>query len=193
VDESRQEARSDVGLYWKYEKWIRSMESDVHSVVGATGAIYAIRRELYQDLPDDTLLDDVLTPMRIVFGGKRVLFEPAAKAFDTVSCCPKAEFGRKVRTLTGNFQLLAQMPELLEPWRNPVFWQFSSHKLGRLAVPYLLIGMFIMNTFLLGGVYSWLFAGQCTWYACAAAGHFLATQNVATPQVPAVEEQRKAA
>src|SRR5207244_2295701 len=133
VDDNREEATSDVGLYWKYEKWIRSMESGVHSVVGATGAIYAIRRELYRDLRGDTLLDDVCTPMQILFQGKRVVFDPSAKAMDTVSCCPKAEFGRKVRTLAGNYQLVTQMPELLLPGRNPVFWQFCSHKLGRLV------------------------------------------------------------
>src|SRR5205085_1329163 len=126
----------------------RSMESDVYSVVGATGAIYAIRRERYRDLPEDTLLDDVLTPMRIAFDGKRVVFEPAAKAYDAVSCCPQAEFGRKVRTLAGNYQLLTLMPQLLAPGRNPVFWQFCSHKLGRLMVPHLLILMLVSNVFL---------------------------------------------
>src|SRR5204862_342008 len=71
LDESRAETATDVGLYWRYEKALRSLESDIHSVAGATGAIYAIRRELYRDLPEETLLDDVLTPLRIVLGGKR--------------------------------------------------------------------------------------------------------------------------
>ena len=106
MDESRQEATTDVGLYWRYEKALRSLESDVHSIAGATGAIYAIRRELYEELPENTLLDDVLTPMRIVLKGKRTVFDPDAKAYDTVACCPLAEYGRKVRTLTGNYQLV---------------------------------------------------------------------------------------
>jgi cellulose synthase/poly-beta-1,6-N-acetylglucosamine synthase-like glycosyltransferase len=194
VDTNEAEAKSEVGLYWKYEKWIRSMESDLHSVAGATGAIYAIRRELYRDLPEDTLLDDVSTPMNIVFSGRRVVFEPAAKAYDAVSCCARAEFGRKVRTLAGNYQLLAQMPQLLIPWRNPIFWQFCSHKLGRLVVPHLLIVMLATNLMAMGGVYSWLFAAQCAWYACAAAGHFAAKRNVViTPTVVNVEQQRRAA
>jgi len=191
LNEDHSEAKSEIGLYWKYEKWIRSMESDVHSVVGATGAIYAIRRELFRDLPEDTILDDVLTPMRIVFDGKRVVFEPEAKAFDTVACCPRAEFGRKVRTLTGNFQLAALMPHLFVPWKNPVFWQFCSHKAGRLLVPYLLLAMLISNAALIGGIYSWLLAAQFVWYVCAAAGHYVAAREVTTPVV--VEEQRRAA
>ncbi len=182
----------DIGLYWKYEKWIRAMESGIHSVVGATGAIYAIRRELYRDVPDDTLLDDVYTPMRIVFAGKRVVFEPAAKAFDTPSCCPRAEFGRKVRTLAGNYQLISQMPELLMPWRNPVVWQFWSHKVGRLIVPYLLLAALVSNVALLGGLYTWLFAAQCIWYACALVGYTLASRNIRVPQVE-TQQQRKAA
>jgi len=192
LDETSSETKSDVGLYWKYEKWIRSMESEVHSLVGATGAIYAIRRELYSDLPEDTLLDDVVTPMRIVFAGKRVVFDAGAKAFDDVSCCPAAEFARKVRTLTGNYQLLRQMPKLLVPWSNPVFCQFLSHKLGRLLVPFLLIGLFVTNVFLWGGIYSWLLIAQCCWYFFAVAGHFVAIRNVVPPAVT-VEEQRRAA
>lgn len=193
INPANGEAGKDIGLYWKYEKWIRAMESDIHSVVGATGAIYAIRRDLYQDLPQDALLDDVMTPMRILFGGKRVVFEPGAKAFDTPSCCPRAEFGRKVRTLAGNYQLVARMPELLLPWRNPVFWQFCSHKIGRLVVPYLLLVLLISNAILMGGIYTWLFAGQCAWYACAFVGSMLAGRNVTVPAVPAQQQQRKAA
>lgn len=186
------EASTDIGLYWKYEKSIRAMESRLHSVVGATGAIYAIRRELFTDLPTDALLDDVLTPMRIVLGGKRVVFEPEAKAFDKVSCCSQAEFARKVRTLAGNYQLLALMPQLIAPIRNPVFWQFCSHKIGRLIAPYLLIAIFVSNMMSLGGVYTWLFACQCLWYAFALIGHSIANWDLSVPQV-SNEEQRRAA
>jgi poly-beta-1,6-N-acetyl-D-glucosamine synthase len=183
VNENRSETATDIGLYWKYEKWIRAMESDVHSVIGATGAIYAIRRQFYSELPAGTLLDDVVTPMTIVLGGRRVVFEPAAKAFDAPSCCPKAEFSRKVRTLAGNYQLLGHMPQLLAPWKNPVFWQFCSHKIGRLAVPYLLVLIFISNATMISGVYTWLFAAQCAWYACAGVGHYLAGRNINKPAI----------
>src|SRR6185436_11709939 len=71
MDEHQHEAASDVGIYWRYEKALRSMESEIHSIPGATGAIYAIRRKLYEELPHDTILDDVLTPLRIVLQGKR--------------------------------------------------------------------------------------------------------------------------
>ncbi len=192
LEQDGTESKSDVGLYWKYEKWIRAMESDVHSLVGATGAIYAIRRELFESIPEGTILDDVYTPMRVVASGHRVVFEPEARAYDEVSCCPRAEFGRKVRTLMGNYQLIQQMPGLLLPWSNPVMWQFVSHKVGRLLVPHLLITMLVSNVFLSGGFYSWILAAQLMWYAFAAIGHSVAKQNLSVP-VLRTEEQRRAA
>ena len=74
-----------VGAYWRYEKWLRRHESLVGSIVGSTGAIYALRRELWQPLPADTILDDVLAPMRAVLAGARVVFEGSARAYDRVA------------------------------------------------------------------------------------------------------------
>jgi biofilm PGA synthesis N-glycosyltransferase PgaC len=162
-----------VGLYWRYEKLIRTLESEIHSVVGATGALYALRRDLYRNLPEDTLLDDVVIPMRVVLNGGRVVLDRKALAYDRPSP-PEAEFGRKVRTLAGNFQLIGRMPELLLPWRNPVFFQFVSHKVTRLLVPYALIALFVSNLFLLQGIYLIFFGLQALWYGMALAG-FLAS------------------
>src|SRR5262245_4630219 len=64
-----------VGLYWRYEKTIRRLESAVGSTLGATGAIYAMRRSLWRPLPEEALLDDVLAPMRVVLAGQRVIFD----------------------------------------------------------------------------------------------------------------------
>ena len=171
LNELGEEAGDTVGLYWRYEKALRSMESDIHSTLGATGALYAIRRELYRPIPIHTILDDVAIPMNAVLGGKRVVFDRAARAYDCVASSPASEFTRKVRTLTGNFQLLKQMPELLMPWRNPVFLQFVSHKVGRLFVPYFLITLFASNLFLEGSVYRGAFGLQCAWYLFAAAAN----------------------
>jgi len=130
--------QAEMGAYWKYEKWLRKLESSTGSVVGATGAIYAIRKKLYQPLPVETLLDDVLTPMNIAIQGYRVIFEPRAVAYDTVSKDLKQERKRKLRTLAGNWQLLSLVPELLSPWKNPLWWRFISHKICRLIIPFLL-------------------------------------------------------
>ena len=134
--------------YWQYEKWIRSAESSSGSMVGATGAIYAIRRSLYAPLPPGTILDDVLTPLRIACLGYRCLFERKARAYDLPSTTLPQEWRRKVRTLAGNWQLLQLEPRLLSPWHNPCWWRFISHKLLRLLVPYALAAL--LATLLIG-------------------------------------------
>src|SRR5579872_1282782 len=177
LDEQAKEASDAVGAYWRYEKGLRAMESDIHSVPGASGAIYAIRRALFVPLHPETILDDVVIPMRIVLGGKRAIFDPAARAYDVASQNPELEYERKARTLTGNYELFAQMPQLLVPWRNPIFVQLVSHKLGRLLVPYCLAGLFISNLFLLHGFYLVICACQILWYTLAGAGRLLSTRN----------------
>jgi cellulose synthase/poly-beta-1,6-N-acetylglucosamine synthase-like glycosyltransferase len=193
VDEREQESTTDVGLYWRYEKALRSLESEIHSIAGATGAIYAIRRELYQELPEDTLLDDVLTPLRIVMRGKRTVFDAEAKAYDSVACCALGEYGRKVRTLTGNYQLLKLLPGSLVPWRNPIFFQFVSHKVGRLIVPWAMISLFISNLFMLHGVYALTFSMQAAWYILAGAGYLLSKRAIVPMPILIPGEGKRAA
>jgi cellulose synthase/poly-beta-1,6-N-acetylglucosamine synthase-like glycosyltransferase len=126
------------GAYWKYEAFIRRCESTSGSTIGVSGALYALRRELWQPLPEETILDDVLVPMRVRLAHKRVVVEPLARAFDRPAG-ERREFARKVRTLSGNFQLLALEPRLLSPLANPSWFSLISHKLIRLVVPYALL------------------------------------------------------
>ncbi|NUP11452.1 MAG: glycosyltransferase family 2 protein [Polyangiaceae bacterium] len=125
------------GVYWKYERWIREHEARFRSVPGVTGAIYVLRAEDLDDIPEDTILDDVWIPMRLRLQGKKVLFEPEAQAFDTAADDDR-EFGRKARTLAGNFQLFQRMPKLLVPGLNPSWLETVSHKGLRLAGPWVL-------------------------------------------------------
>ncbi len=177
LDSRGQEAGDGVGLYWRYEKALRLMEANIHSVPGATGAIYAVRRELFDPLPEGTVLDDVLTPMRVVLKGKRVVFEPEARAFDKVNDSPKSEYVKKRRTLMGNYELLTLLPQLLLPWRNPIFVQFVSHKVGRLLVPYCLAALLISNLFLRRGFYLMALAAQVLFYGLACAGWAFPPRN----------------
>jgi poly-beta-1,6-N-acetyl-D-glucosamine synthase len=164
-----------VGAYWKYEKWLRRHEGLVWSTLGATGAIYALRRSLWQPLPADTLLDDVLAPMRAVLGGSRVVFEEEATASDHTAPDAAAEARRKRRTLAGNYQILGQDPRLLIPFVNPVWLQYVSHKVGRLLVPWALIAVFVTSAAL--SAVSWLyvvaFAAQAGFYGLAVIGAWL--------------------
>jgi cellulose synthase/poly-beta-1,6-N-acetylglucosamine synthase-like glycosyltransferase len=168
-----------VGFYWKYEKFIRRSESRVDSTVGVTGAIYALRRELFEPIPRDTILDDVLIPMTIVRRGYRVVFESAALAYDRTAPSADAEFTRKVRTLAGNFQLFARQAWLLNPFANRLWLQTVSHKGCRLLSPLCLGAALGANLFLLDRpLYQLSLAAQLALYLAAVAGYTL--RNSAT-------------
>ena len=159
-----------VGLYWRYEKAIRRLESRVHSVAGVTGAICAVRRTLFHPIPPGTILDDVYWPMRVVMRGFRVVHDESALAYDHLPARAQDEFRRKVRTLCGNYQLAARLPSLLLPWRNPICWQFDSHKLLRLVVPWALPALLVAPALLTGPVYRLAFGAQWVFYLAALAG-----------------------
>lgn len=167
-----------VGMYWRYEKTLRRLESAVASTIGATGAIYAMRRSLWRPLPENTILDDVLAPMRVVLAGWSVVFEESAKAFDCVPADVTTEVRRKVRTLAGNVQILWLEPRLLLPFVNPVWLQYVSHKVGRLLAPYSLITLFA-SSFVLAGkepIYTAAFVMQCGFYGLSGYGAWLASR-----------------
>ena len=173
-----------VGLYWAYEKQLRRWESCVGSTLGATGAIYALRRSLYRPLPDNAILDDVLTPMRAVLAGYRVVFSGRAFAFDRAAIDADAEQRRKVRTLAGNVQILGQEPRLLIPVLNPVWLQYVSHKLGRLLVPYALLSLFAASIALSeqAAIYTLALIGQCALYVLGGYGAWLEHRAVRRAQ-----------
>jgi cellulose synthase/poly-beta-1,6-N-acetylglucosamine synthase-like glycosyltransferase len=176
-----QEAQSDaLGIYWKIEKVVRRLESATGSVVGVTGAIYAIRRELYTEMPSGTILDDVFVPLHVARNGKRVVFQPSALAYDRLSPAKGKEFSRKVRTLTGNYQLLRLAPWLLSP-SNPLFFRLVSHKLLRLAVPFLLVLMLASSASAAGIFYRAAFWAQIALYLAALIGAVLPSARSIKP------------
>lgn len=148
-DPAQGETGQGMGLYWKVEKEIRELESASGSVVGATGALYAVRRELAVEVPADTILDDVFIPMHVTEQGFRVIFDGRARAWDRPDLGADREFRRKVRTLTGNYQLLQLAPWLLHK-SNPLRFEFCSHKLMRLFAPLFLVAMLITTWFVPG-------------------------------------------
>jgi cellulose synthase/poly-beta-1,6-N-acetylglucosamine synthase-like glycosyltransferase len=137
---------ADVGLYWRYEKWIRTRLSQLDSVMGATGCIYAMKRALAVPLPAGLLVDDMFLPLAAFFKGYRVVFDEDAKAFDRpVRLGP--EFARKVRTLAGNYEIIRAYPRLLLPTTR-MWVHFVSHKVGRLLLPWALLAVAFTTPFL---------------------------------------------
>lgn len=158
-----------VGLYWRIEKNIRYWEGLTGSTIGATGALYAVRRELLPSLPADLILDDVYIPLEVVRKGQRVVFEPDAVVWDDFVPTAKQEFRRKLRTLFGNYQLLQVAPWTLRT-SNPVLLEFVCHKLLRLLVPFALLSLLFSAFWLRNGVYGVALAAQLGFYALAGLG-----------------------
>ena len=163
-----------VGAYWRYEKMIRRAESAVYSTVGATGAIYAIRRRLFEAMPADTLDDDVVIPVRIARRGFRVVFDARARAHDRAATTAREEYTRKVRTICGIAQLFARERWLWLPTHR-LWLPAISHKLLRLAAPFLMLTTFGTTAILAPNhlIYAVALLAQVALYAAAAAGAVL--------------------
>lgn len=175
-----------VDVYWKIERKLREWEGLFDSVIGCTGAICAIRRDLFQPLHPATILDDVVVPMRIVVAGNRVLYAPGAIAYDPQTLDPVLEKKRKLRTLAGNYQMIEHFPGWLLPWQNRTWWQLISHKYLRLAVPWLLLAVLILSLLAPKISLIWLMlAGQGLAYGAAAIGLILPGIKTKVCTIPA--------
>ncbi|MDT8287170.1 MAG: glycosyltransferase family 2 protein [Elusimicrobiales bacterium] len=157
--------------YWRYETVLKRMESRLGYVAGANGAIYAVRRELFEPLPPDTINDDFTVSMRIVLRGYKCLYEREAVAYEDVAPDVKSEFRRHVRDGAGHYIAVLRLAGLLNPFLGLKSFIYWSHRILRWAAPFLLIGVFIANLALVGAPpYSGLFALQATFYLLALLG-----------------------
>ncbi|HEU5022245.1 MAG TPA: glycosyltransferase family 2 protein [Bryobacteraceae bacterium] len=134
---------SSTSHYWRYERAIRKNLGKLGSTFGATGPFYAIRRELAPVMPPDTLLDDMYVPLAAHFRGYRLVVDEDARAIE-YPFSVQTEFRRKLRTLAGNYQIMMKYPALLS-WKNRMLFHFVSYKIGRLALPWLFVGLFITS------------------------------------------------
>jgi cellulose synthase/poly-beta-1,6-N-acetylglucosamine synthase-like glycosyltransferase len=175
IREGNSQEEFNTGLYWKYEKWIRRSLNRIDAMLGATGSIYAIRRELAVPIPAEILLDDVYLPFTAAFKGFRIYFDVEAQAYDLPTSL-KSEFGRKVRTQAGVYQILQRFPALLSPF-NRRFVHFLSHKFGRLLLPFALL-IALGSAFFLPHPWRLLFVTpQVLFYALALADPIIAEKS----------------
>jgi poly-beta-1,6-N-acetyl-D-glucosamine synthase len=155
----------DIGLYWRYESWMRNCLSSIDSIFGATGPLYALRRDLAVPIPSEMLLDDMYLPLASFFRGYRLIVEPRARAFDYPST-RSMEFKRKVRTLAGGYQIMAFYPALLGPG-NRMWFHYVSYKLARLALPWIFAVLLVSSCFLPSPWRWFVLAGQGLFYGLA--------------------------
>jgi GT2 family glycosyltransferase len=185
VDGTGTSIKRGAAFYWEYEKFIRRNESLAASTIGATGAIYAIRRSLFEPIPTDTILDDALIPLRIARKGYAVQFEPEARAFQSASADAQQECLRKKRTIAGMFQLFARERWLLDPRQNPLWFETVSHKALRLALPVFHTGVLAASVTLAEEpLYFAALVAQTAFYGAAAGAHTL--RHVRRPMALAV-------
>lgn len=170
-----------VRLYWGLETQLRDAESRSGSVVGATGAVYAVRRRLFTPVPPNLILDDVYVPLRVAMGGHRVVMAPEALAFDVPARDQRVEYVRKRRTMAGNIQLVRALPGVLSPWRNPLFFRFLSHKLLRVLTPFCFVGLLVASAVLPGPAHLAFFVGELTLYLAGALGILVRVPALSIP------------
>ncbi len=163
---------SSVSLYWRFETWLRHSLSRIDSMLGVTGPFYVIRRSLFIPVPSHILLDDMYLPLHAFFRGYRLIAEASAVAWDYPTSL-QTEFRRKVRTLAGNYQLLRYYPQLLSPFKNRLWLDYLSYKLGRLILPHLFLLLFVFSFFLPQPWALIVLVPQLSIYALALADRFI--------------------
>jgi cellulose synthase/poly-beta-1,6-N-acetylglucosamine synthase-like glycosyltransferase len=158
--------------YWDFDRLLKDAESLGGSVISATGAIYAIRRELFRSVPDG-VTDDFMTSTRVIAAGRRLVFEPAAVALEPVASSSRGEYRRKVRIMTRGLRGVAMARELLDPRRYGFYAvQLFTHKVLRrlMAVPLLVIGATSAMLWDDGPIYRLAVVGQVAVYGLGAIG-----------------------
>lgn len=170
------------GLYWRYESILRRLDDALYSVVGGSGELFSVRTALFRPVPPNTILDDFMLMHRIASDGYRVAYAPDAYAIENPSASLADEMERKIRIAAGGFQSIVRLADLFNPLRHGVLtFQFVSHRVLRWTLaPAVLPLLLLSNAALavgLGGIYSWLLAGQGLFYGAALYGGWTHTNR----------------
>ncbi|MBD1391958.1 glycosyltransferase family 2 protein [Mucilaginibacter glaciei] len=179
IDENADASAAGEGFYWKYESTLKKWDSELYSVVGAAGELFSVRRNLYQNVEPDTILDDFMISMLIAAQGYRIVYEPDAYALENASENVVEELKRKIRIAAGGIQSVLRLKPLLFSFKYPILsFQYVSHRVLRWTVtPFFMIIAFLANLALAfagdGWFYSVLFAGQVIFYLSAILGFIL--------------------
>ena len=171
------------GLYWKYESALKRWDATLYSVVGAAGELFALRTDLYEEVPADTVIEDFYLTLSIAQAGYRVEYEPEAYAAEGPSATVKEELKRKVRIAAGGIQAIVRLNALLNPFRYGVLsFQYISHRVLRWTItPFALVGLLVSNVYLAlepNIFYRLFLTGQFMFYTLALIGLALAAQKI---------------
>jgi len=162
------------GLYWRYDKWQKGLETRLGSIFAADGTLHAVRRDLYVPLEDPAQADDIAISTRIVLQGYRLVYEPDAVAFEEAPAEGASEFFRKVRVTNHSVRALLNLGAAL--WTSGFYsFELLSHKLLRHLSPFFLAGLLVSTALLAGArpVFALLLLLQLAFYALGLAGFLL--------------------
>lgn len=169
------------GIYWRYESWLKQMDSKFHSVVGAAGELFSLRTKLYEEIPSNAILDDFMLSMRVAQKGYLVKYEPKAQAWETPSSSVKEEFKRKIRICAGGIQSILWLLPLLNIFRYGwLSFQYVSHRVLRWTLaPLALVTAFVLNGWLAFNfslIFTIFWGLQITFYVLALGGWWVRKQ-----------------
>ncbi len=179
-------AAASEGLYWKYESTLKSLDWRLYTAVGAAGELFAVRRELFEVMEEDTLLDDFILSMRIAQKGYRIAYGDKAYALEGGSADMREEQKRKVRIAAGGLQSIWRLRALMNVFRYGMLsFQFVSHRVLRWSVtPFALFALLPLNILLVifsaqpQWLYIALLIGQAMFYIAGIAGYALSMRGV---------------
>jgi cellulose synthase/poly-beta-1,6-N-acetylglucosamine synthase-like glycosyltransferase len=175
--------RASVGIgtvvFWKYENFIKSVQTRIRTITGCCGCIYSVRREAYVPLPAD-IISDLVEPLKVIENGYRVVFEPEAIAYEVTTERPSEEFSMRVRVISRAMRGIWSVRSLLNPVRYPfVSFQLVSHKVLRWLMPFFLAALFVSSYHLRGRpLYDMAFAAQAVFYLVSLGGLALGALGV---------------
>ena len=174
-----QAAAESEGLYWKYESTLKRWDGELYSAMGAAGELCAIRRSLYEPMPENALLDDFVMSLRMVDKGYKIAYTSEAYAMEYGSANLEEESKRKRRIAAGGLQSIWWLRSMLNPLHQPVVaFQFISHRVLRWSItPIALLLLIPLNVLLVflkaGAVYNWIWVLQILFYIAAILGYLL--------------------
>lgn len=172
------------GIYWKYESFLKKLDSELYTTVGAAGELFSIRTKLFEKVPEETIIEDFVQSLKLCIKGYVVRYEPAAYAAERPSASIKEEMKRKIRICAGAFQAMIQLKELFNVFKYPVVsFQFISHRILRWTIcPIALVLIFVTNLLIAlqdqSMLYRVLLVLQLVFYFCAILGWIYASKNI---------------
>jgi len=178
-------AAGSEGIYWKYESFLKKYDSRLNSTVGAAGELYAIRKDLFEPMPEDTLLDDFISSLHIAMKGYKIAYCDTAYALENGSANIKEESKRKVRIAAGGLQSILRLKPLLNIFKyKTLSFQYISHRVLRWSItPIILFLLLPINIVLCISshnqiLYIFILICQIFFYILAGIGKHFANRNI---------------